>query len=57
MTWLNTGIQEQRKLFSRLFNLRLEGDYADLKRLDKEDIEPFFSDVREFFMEMESLLK
>ena len=37
------------KLYSRLFNLRQEGDYGDLKRFEKEDIEPFIADVEEFF--------
>jgi uncharacterized protein (UPF0332 family) len=44
------------KLYSRLFNLRQEGDYADLKRFKKDDIEPFISDVEEFFLEIEKLL-
>jgi len=44
------------KLYSRLFNLRQEGDYSDLKRFRKEDIEPFFADVNEFFLEIEKLL-
>jgi len=44
------------KLFSRLFNLRHEGDYADFKRYQKEEIEPFISDVEEFFLEIEKLI-
>lgn len=44
------------KLYSRLFNLRQEGDYADFKRFEKEDIEPFIADVKEFFLELEKLL-
>ena len=45
------------KLYSRLFNLRQEGDYADFKRFEKEDIEPFIADVKEFFLDIERLLE
>jgi hypothetical protein len=45
------------KLYSRLFNLRQEGDYADFKRFEKGDIEPFIADVKEFFLELEKLLE
>ena len=45
------------KLYSRLFNLRHEGDYADFKRFEKEDIEPFIADVEKFFLEIEKLLE
>ncbi|MEN8157323.1 MAG: HEPN domain-containing protein [Bacteroidota bacterium] len=44
------------KLYGRLFNLRQEGDYADFKRYEAEDIEPFITDVKEFFIELETLL-
>ena len=44
------------KLYSRLFNLRQEGDYADFKRFEKDDIEPFITDVKEFFLEIDKLL-
>ena len=45
------------KLYSRLFNLRHEGDYADFKRFEKEDLEPFIADVEEFFLEIEKLIE
>jgi uncharacterized protein (UPF0332 family) len=45
------------KLYSRLFNLRHEGDYADFKRFEKEDIEPFIADVEKFFLEIDKLLE
>jgi len=45
------------RLYGRLFNLRHEGDYADFKRFEKEDIEPFIADVEEFFLEIEKLLE
>ena len=43
---------EYGKLYSRLFNLRQERDYADFKRFEKDDIEPFITDVKEFFLEI-----
>jgi len=39
------------KLFNRLFNLRHEGDYADFKRLEEEDVQPFIDDVKTFILE------
>ena len=30
--------------------------FADFKRFEKEDIEPFIADVKEFFLELEKLL-
>lgn len=47
---------ESGKLYSRLFNLRQEGDYADFKRFEQADIEPFLAEVREFILEIEKLL-
>ena len=47
---------ESGKLYSRLFNLRQEGDYIDFKRFEQEDIEPFINEVKEFINEIESLL-
>jgi uncharacterized protein (UPF0332 family) len=45
------------KIYSRLFNLRQEGDYIDFQRFDSKDIEPFIEDVRKFLIEIESILK
>jgi uncharacterized protein (UPF0332 family) len=45
------------KIYSRLFNLRQEGDYIDFQRFDGKDIEPFIEDVRSFLNEIESILK
>ena len=42
--------------YSRLFNLRHEGDYLDFKRLEKEDVESFFPDVEEFISELLKLI-
>jgi uncharacterized protein (UPF0332 family) len=36
---------ESGKIYSRVFNLRHEGDYIDFKRFEREDIEPFINDV------------
>ena len=47
---------EAGKTYNRLFNLRHEGDYADLERFEKSDIEPFIGHVKEFFLETEKLL-
>ena len=44
------------KTYSRLFNLRQEGDYLDFKRLEKKDVEPFISEVYDFISEISNLL-
>lgn len=44
------------KVYSRLFNLRQEGDYLDFKRLEKAEVEPFINDVKEFISEVSKLL-
>ena len=44
------------KTYSRLFNLRQEGDYLDFKRLEKKDVEPFISEVYDFISEIYNLL-
>jgi uncharacterized protein (UPF0332 family) len=41
----------------RIFNLRQEGDYMDFKRLEKEDVDSFFPEVKTFLTEISSLLK
>jgi uncharacterized protein (UPF0332 family) len=45
------------KIYSRLFNLRQEGDYIDFKRFERNDIEPFIADVDKFLSEIESVIK
>jgi uncharacterized protein (UPF0332 family) len=45
------------KIYSRLFNLRQEGDYIDFQRFESKDIEPFIEDVRKFLIEIESIIK
>lgn len=47
---------ELGKIYSRLFNLRQEGDYIDLTRFKKSDIEPFITDAKHFISEIESLI-
>ncbi len=44
------------KIYSRVFNLRQEGDYIDFKRFEKTDIEPFVKNVENFIAEIESLI-
>jgi uncharacterized protein (UPF0332 family) len=45
------------KLYSRLFNLRQEGDYMDFKRFDSDDIQPFINDVNKFLAEIADAIK
>lgn len=45
------------KTYSRIFNLRQEGDYADFKRYREQDIKPFIMDVKLFLNELEQQLK
>ncbi len=49
-SFIKTGLisQTSGKTYSRLFNLRQEGDYTNFKRFDKNDIAPFLDDVNEF---------
>ena len=44
------------KLYSRLFNLRQESDYADFRRFEKQDIIPFLEEVNVFLNELEKLI-
>lgn len=56
--FVKTGLVKMNsgKIYSRIFNLRQEGDYIDFKRFEKEDIEPFINNVKEFISEIESIL-
>ena len=47
---------ESGKLYSRLFNLRQEGDYIDFKRFEKEDAEHYIEEVSIFIDEIEELV-
>lgn len=44
------------KIYSRLFNLRHEGDYIDFQRLEDKSVEPFIQDVATLLSEIESLI-
>lgn len=44
--------KESGRLYSRLFNLRQEGDYLDFKRLEKDEVDPFISEVKNFLSEI-----
>lgn len=56
--FVKTGIvsRDSGRTYSRLFNLRQEGDYMDFKRLEKEDVEPFIQEVDVFIAEISKLL-
>lgn len=51
LQFVKPGIIDKKfgKLFSKLFDYRLKGDYGDLFDFDKEIVEPLFEDV-EFFI-------
>ena len=49
--------KDSGKTYSRLFNLRQEGDYIDFQRFNQEDIEPFIEDVKTFLNEIESIIR
>src|SRR5690606_10317116 len=49
--------QEAGKTYSRIFNLRQEGDYADFKRYNEQDIKPFIEEVKLFLDEVEQHLQ
>jgi uncharacterized protein (UPF0332 family) len=57
-SFIKTGIIsiENGKLYSRLFNLRQEGDYIDFKRFDKTEIEPFIDKTKQFIEEIEKII-
>ena len=48
---------ETGRIYSRLFNLRQEGDYIDFKRLEQNEIEPFMSDARHFINDIICVLE
>ncbi len=57
--FVKTGIisKQSGRTYSRLFNLRQEGDYMDFKRLEKEDVDLFFPETKALIAEITSLLK
>jgi uncharacterized protein (UPF0332 family) len=58
-SFVKTGLVSMNsgKLYSRLFNLRQEGDYMDFKRFDSDDIQPFINDVNKFLAEIADAIK
>ncbi len=48
--------RQSGRTYSRLFNLRQEGDYLDFKRLEKEDVNSFFQEAKVFISEVTTLL-
>jgi uncharacterized protein (UPF0332 family) len=48
--------KQSGRTYSRLFNLRQEGDYLDFKRLEKEDVDSFFQEAKDFITEITILL-
>ena len=57
-SFVKSGIMPKQsgRTYSRLFNLRQEGDYMDFKRLEKEDIDPFFQEAKEFIAVITTLI-
>lgn len=57
-SFVKSGIMSKQsgRTYSRLFNLRQEGDYMDFKRLEKEDIDPFFQEAKEFIALITTLI-
>ncbi len=57
-SFVKSGIipKQLGRTYSRLFNLRQEGDYMDFKRLEKEDIDPFFQEAKEFIAFITTLI-
>ena len=53
-----TGIvsNEQNKLYRKLFNLRLGGDYNDWFDIEEEDIKPLLEPAERFIAELEQLI-
>ena len=49
--------KEAGKTYSRIFNLRQEGDYADFKRYNEWDIKPFIAEVEHFLEEVKQQLQ
>ena len=48
--------KQSGRTYSRLFNLRQEGDYLDFKRLEKEDIDPYFQEAKDFIAVITTLI-
>lgn len=57
-SFVKTGIisKQSGRTYGRLFNLRQEGDYLDFKRLEKEDIDPFFQEAKDFLAVITTLI-
>lgn len=57
-SFVKTGIisKQSGRTYSRLFNLRQEGDYLDFKRLGEEDVVPFFQEAKDFIAVITTLI-
>lgn len=57
-SFIKTGLisLSSGKTYSRLFNLRQEGDYVDFKRFEENDIKPFISDTQNLIFEIEEYI-
>jgi uncharacterized protein (UPF0332 family) len=58
-SFIRSGLikNELGKLYSRVFNLRQEGDYADFRRYQKSEIFPFINEVEIFIRELEIFIR
>ncbi len=57
-SFIKTGIvsKQSGKIYSRLFNLRQEGDYLDFKRLEKDHVNPFIQEANSFILELTKII-
>ena len=56
--FVKTGIIDKKygKLYTKLFDYRLKGDYGDFFNYDKELVEPLFEQVEEFLGKIKELV-
>ena len=47
---------EMARIFTKLFELRLSGDYDDLYNLDEEQVKPFVELTENFIKEVETII-
>jgi uncharacterized protein (UPF0332 family) len=57
--FVKTGLlsKDYMKLYSKIFDFRLKGDYDDFFDLEEEDILPLIEPVKDFLAEIERLIK
>ena len=48
---------ELGKFYDILYNNRQKGDYADLVRFERDDIQPWFERTRDFLLEVNKLIE